>query len=137
MSYPEIEDLERVNREVNALPYRSDADRYGLPGHMAEIDAHGGDCEDYALAKLNRLRRLGWPLEALRLATCYTDTGEHHAVLDVTTYAGETRILSNGLPWPLTLEDLQARRWTPGYIQAEGGSQTWKQWLWRAKPQAS
>lgn len=70
-----------VQREVNALPYRADLARYGVPEFWAQIDAAGGDCEDFALGKRRRLLDLGWPLEALSLATCVDETGSGHAVL--------------------------------------------------------
>lgn len=79
--------LAQVNETVNRLPYRVDLERYGRPEFWTEIDAAGGDCEDFALGKRRRLRELGWPEESLRLATC-TYHGDGHAVLTVDTDAG-------------------------------------------------
>ena len=44
--------------------------------------ANAGDCEDFAIRKLEILiRHFGWPRGALTIATCYAETGEAHAVL--------------------------------------------------------
>ena len=80
--------LVNVNRVVNEdVRYRTDLDLYRQPEFWAIAD-DAGDCEDYALAKRQRLLALGWPLEALRLATCRIETGEGHAVLTIDTDAG-------------------------------------------------
>jgi predicted transglutaminase-like cysteine proteinase len=96
-------ELRKVNADVNALPYRTDMALYGKPEFWESIDVAGaGDCEDYSLGKRNRLRALGWPDEALRLATCTDETGAGHAVLTVDTDRG-TYVLDNRspdvLPW--------------------------------------
>lgn len=76
-----------VNDEVNReTRYTADAALYGRPDFW-EVAAGAGDCEDYALAKRQRLRDLGWPEAALRLATCLY-RGEGHAVLTVDSDAG-------------------------------------------------
>lgn len=86
--------LEKVNREVNKrVTYKSDLALYGradlwvLPGKY-------GDCEDYALEKRNKLIQLGFDPMELRLAICYTELGEGHAVLTV-DLGQETYILDN------------------------------------------
>lgn len=91
-------ELVAVNEAVNAdTAYRSDADLYDR-SEFWEIAAGEGDCEDYALAKRQRLRALGWPEESLRIAVC-TYKGQGHAVLTVDTDAG-TWVLDNRYPTP-------------------------------------
>lgn len=91
--------LATVNAEVNRLPYRSDATLYGRPDFWTDIEAAGaGDCEDYALAKRARLLAAGWPPSAVRLATCWTERDEYHAVLTVDLQGAEgaeTWVLDN------------------------------------------
>lgn len=56
-----------------------------------------GDCEDFALAKRQRLVRLGVPAGALRVAMVRTRKGEGHAVLVVRTSKGDL-VLDNARP---------------------------------------
>jgi len=65
------EQLERVNRFFNAFAFRSDAQLWGVQEHWstpAELLKTGaGDCEDLAIAKYFALRRLGFPVDTLRI----------------------------------------------------------------------
>lgn len=85
-----IAQLEAVQQSVNALPVRSDQDRFGRIEYWQSADATGGDCEDKALAARDALITLGWPAHALRLALAWDETGTYHAVLtvDLRTTAG-------------------------------------------------
>lgn len=114
-------ELEQVNAEVNALPYVDDAARYGEPEFWERIDAGGGDCEDYALGKLNALLARGWPIAALRLACCYVETGEYHGVL-LADLGGQTYVLDNRHPRVMeyNLMNYKFDRW-----QKAGGSREW------------
>ncbi len=137
MSWPDAADLQRVTDAVNALPYVSDPARYRSPEFWARIDAEGGDCEDFALGKLNRLSELGWPGSFLRLACCYVEPavpppGNYHAVLVVRLPAGGERVLDNRWNHPCTLDELARIGYRPDVIQSSGGSLDWVQWLWRA-----
>lgn len=130
MSYPDKKDLEFVNSQVNALPYVADAHRYKTPEFWAKIDKDGGDCEDAAIGKLNRLVEMGWPIEPLRLATCYVGTGEYHAVLVADLDDGQV-VLDNRYPWPMSLNDLHIKGYKPDTIQAHGGARLdWREWKW-------
>lgn len=135
MSYPDIADLQRVNSEVNALPYVSDPLRYDSPDFWARIGPEGGDCEDYALGKLHRLLKLGWPIYKLRLACCHVETGEYHAVLAVDLLGGGHVVLDNRQEQVQTLEALRRVGYTAGTeldkIQRTGGSRTWMRWVWQ------
>lgn len=80
--------LQAVQADINArVGYRADLDLYGRAEVWAVAD-RAGDCEDYALAKRAALLALGWPVAALRLATCQTEHGEPHAVLTLDTDRG-------------------------------------------------
>lgn len=127
MSYPDIADLADVSAAVNLLPYKADPPD---DDNWSPIDDSGGDCDSYAVAKLHRLRALGWPIAALRLALCYVETGEYHAVLSVDTDDGE-RILDNRFSHPCTLDELARIGYKPDRIQIEGGSRTWVDWKWK------
>ncbi|MEW6020171.1 MAG: transglutaminase-like cysteine peptidase [Pseudomonadota bacterium] len=91
--------LATVNSQVNRLPYRADPALYGRPDFWTDIEAAGaGDCEDYALAKRRLLLADGWPVSAVRLATCWTEREEYHAVLTVDLQGpdgAETWVLDN------------------------------------------
>lgn len=122
-------DLDQVNDEVNRLPYVSDAARYDKPEFWKEIDASGGDCEDFAVGKLNRLHHRGWPIESLRLATCYVETGEYHAVLLAETERGAF-MLDNRFPRPVPLSEVSGTfGYRPRMVQKTGGSREWVAWV--------
>lgn len=123
-----LADLAEVNEEVNSLPYVADADRYGRPEFWAEISASGGDCEDFAIGKLNRLAARRWPIESLRLAACYVETGEYHAVLVAGTPTGDM-VLDNRKPDPIPVSELAVIGYRPDRIQEAGGSKTWVRWI--------
>lgn len=126
--------LEAVNEEVNRLPYKSDADRYRVPEFWASIDADGGDCEDYAIGKLNRLVVLGWPVAFLRLAMCFAETGEHHAVLIASLVQGDY-MLDNRQPRVVPVADVvPVLGYRPESIQSRGGSREWVEWRGAVKP---
>jgi predicted transglutaminase-like cysteine proteinase len=97
-----FDDLREVNAAVNQFPYRSDPERYGKPEFWEVADAGGSDCEDFALAKLHRLLTLGWPISALRLATCWCFPNKegYHAVL-LADLEGQTWVLDNRHPHPM------------------------------------
>jgi predicted transglutaminase-like cysteine proteinase len=63
-------------------PYHSD-----VGGDLWEVDWQG-DCEDKCLAMRQQLVGEGWPMGALRLVLCETETGEDHCVLSVETNRG-------------------------------------------------
>ena len=129
MTFPSLSDLKSVNEEVNALPYKSDPPDFD---DWRPIGLDGGDCDSYAVAKLQKLSALGWPVEKLRLATCYAETGVYHAVLAVDTDEGQL-VLDNRYPWPMTLDDLHVKGYKPDTIQAHGGSRyDWREWVWKS-----
>lgn len=97
--------LERVNKEVNReVEYRTDKELYGVRDKWVLPERYG-DCEDYVLLKREKLIKLGFDPSELRIAICYTEYNEGHAVLTVdvlgTTYVLDNRFMQlmtyNGL----------------------------------------
>lgn len=112
--------IRQVNDEVNrATTYRTDSDLYARLDFW-EVAAGQGDCEDYALAKRQKLLERGVPLDDLRLATVFTETREgiarhmrkqagenmvgDHAVLICRSPIGDW-ILDNRFELPVQLKD--------------------------------
>jgi predicted transglutaminase-like cysteine proteinase len=92
------ETLARINRAVNRVAYRDDRDSWGEVDYWAapgEFFAHGGDCEDYAIAKYHALKALGYPVAQLRLMVLWDEERDiAHAVLAVGP-AGDALVLDN------------------------------------------
>lgn len=95
--------LNNVNFSVNNdYFYIPDIDQYNKTEHWTIMPENGGgDCEDFALTKRKILLE-ELPKPSLRLATCWTERGEYHAVLIVTTDMGDY-VLDNRykfiMPW--------------------------------------
>ncbi len=109
---PAAEQLVRVDRAVNALPYVADrenwgeADRWETPAEMFD---RGGDCEGFAIAKYHALIALGFDKDALKIAVVWdAQDREEHAVLFVRA-AGETWLLDNKLSAPQLAADFASR----------------------------
>lgn len=88
------EQLVDVNDHVNTtIAPATDMELYGVPEWWTyPVDA--GDCEDYVLLKRRMLMELGWPASALLITVARDTDGEAHALLTVTTTAGDL-ILDN------------------------------------------
>jgi hypothetical protein len=69
------------------------------------VEKGGGDCDDYALTKRQRLMTAGYPWEDLLLTECSTETGGRHLVLTVRTNKGDF-ILDNRYAYPLPWDAL-------------------------------
>jgi len=63
--------LTAVNAFVNAVPFFEDQQHWGQLDYWATpaetYGSHGGDCEDFAIAKYFLLKELGVPVERLRI----------------------------------------------------------------------
>jgi predicted transglutaminase-like cysteine proteinase len=121
--------LARVNSAVNALPYKTDFQIYGQPDFWERISTAGvGDCEDFALEKRARLVEAGVPLADLRLALCFTETGDSHAILIAADPdEGGDWVLDNRQPSILTLDDLRGLGYRGGSLQVPGQF-LWAEW---------
>jgi predicted transglutaminase-like cysteine proteinase len=78
-----------INSYVNGkIAPISDQDLYGEDEHWA-YPTDAGDCEDYVLLKKRDLEGLGFSAEALLITVVLAGKGEGHAVLTITTDAGD------------------------------------------------
>lgn len=130
MSYPNLDDLQLVNTDVNQLPYLPDVGDEWKP-----LEPSGGDCEDFSLMKLKLLYARGWPVAFLRLATCWVEPeipppNNYHCVLAVDCPDGNQRILDNRFGQVQTLDELERFGYMPDKIQAVGGEKEWCGWIW-------
>jgi predicted transglutaminase-like cysteine proteinase len=100
-----VEALRLVNRTVNtAIKYRSDsADTWQT---LAQSAARGaGDCEDYAIAKMELLAELGFSPDQLQFVVLRnTRTQIYHAVLAV--HVGGTRYILDNLSNTVASDDI-------------------------------
>ncbi|MDY6923139.1 MAG: transglutaminase-like cysteine peptidase [Pseudomonadota bacterium] len=112
-----------VDRAVNALPYVSDNQNWGVADYWEapqEMFARGGDCEGFALTKYFALRELGIRDDAMRIAVVWDRRDlEEHAVLLVRA-GGDTWILDNKTARPARLAE-DAGRYRLIYSLNEGG----------------
>jgi predicted transglutaminase-like cysteine proteinase len=89
--------LVKVNLAINhSMKPRRDSLREGF-GDTWTIGGKFGDCEDYALTKLNAMVQEGLPESAFRIAIVKTQTGEGHALLVARTSEGDM-VLDNLSP---------------------------------------
>jgi len=104
-----------INRQVNfAIEYLSDQENYGISDYWAIPKNGKGDCEDIQLMKQDLLKKQG--IESF-MATCWTETGEYHAVLLVDTNKG-TFVLDNRYKTVWNYDELDYA-WDK--IEVEGG----------------
>lgn len=111
-----FDDLKSVNAKINAMPYKSE-----VGDDWSPITEAGDDCDSYATAKYACLVQMGWPKSSLRLATCWVETGDYHAVLLV-NYEGQTWVLDNRHGWPM---EYQLLKYKFDDIQI-AGTQNWE-----------
>jgi len=101
--------LHRVQISVNnRVKYVSDREQFNESDKWSDACDDKGDCEDYAEAKQQLLLQEGFPELCMARGTCWTETGQYHAVLLVNTHKG-VYILDNRqhyvMPWT-ELEEL-------------------------------
>ena len=81
--------LQQVQRLINErIAYQSDRETYGRSEYWNYPETHG-DCEDYALAKRQKLVEMGWPRSSLLFAAGKLPNGEYHLVLVAVTDQGD------------------------------------------------
>lgn len=108
--------LEQINAAVNSLDYRADTSNYDRADYWAtpqELLENGGDCEDFAVAKMLALEHAGIPAKSMRVVVVQdTATTQPHAVLAV-SLGHETLILDNKTN--ALFSDNQLPHYTPLY----------------------
>lgn len=96
---PKNQQIEAVNKWVNAHPYVEDWANWGLPDYWEtpeEFLTRGGDCEDFAITKYFSLIRLGFSPADLRIVVVKDEKLQmFHAVLSVQRTGAETVLLDN------------------------------------------
>jgi len=116
-----MEELVEINDLVNnAITPVTDQSLYGI-AEMWAYPYDRGDCEDYVLLKRRLLVQRGWPVSTLLITVVRDEKGDGHAVLTVTTSAGDL-VLDN--------QETEIRFWrdTPyEYLkrQAKGDPNRW------------
>lgn len=91
-----LKEIGLINKRINSVPYKSDHALYGKEDYWATPDEffkHGGDCEDYCIAKYYALREAGVPAEDMRLVIVQLRQASH-AILTV-KLGQETFVLDN------------------------------------------
>lgn len=82
--------VERINRNVNAaVAPVSDMENYGVEEYWTYPTNGRGDCEDYVLLKRRLLIEAGFPRQSLLVTVVREANGDGHAVLTLTTTAGD------------------------------------------------
>lgn len=93
--------LRSVNDYINTVPWYDDQVHWGQVDYWATpaetVASHGGDCEDFAIAKYFMLKELGVPIERLRIT--YVRAGKvnqpHMVLAYYASPGGEPLILDN------------------------------------------
>lgn len=109
--------VHNVNLLVNAsMIYVTDEEHYGEKEKWVTMPADGkGDCEDYALTKMEFLRRAGVPVVAvarIRGVFVYDAKGEllgAHAILELLMPNGSIAFLDNRFDDLMTRSELERR----------------------------
>lgn len=122
--------LEAVARYFDNRPYIEDEPNWGLSDYWAtpgQFLSRNGDCEDFAIAKYETLRRLGWRAQDLRLVYVHDmNLNIGHMVLSV-RLDGTSFILDNQAPNQVIPDD-RIRHYQPVYSLS---GDTW----WRHLPE--
>ncbi|HKX21830.1 MAG TPA: transglutaminase-like cysteine peptidase [Rhizorhapis sp.] len=132
-SLDRLEQIRAVNRWVNArISYVEDARLYGAADHWApavqSLSRGRGDCEDYAIAKMQILRTMGVPANAMFLVIARDLVRRaDHAILAVAV-DGDLLVLDNETDRVLSTSQVRDYRpvltfnangrWTHGYRTA-------------------
>lgn len=119
---PRRDQLNAVNAWANTRPYVEDIQNYHVSDYWAtpgQFLAHGGDCEDYAIAKYFSLVRLGFSTDDLRIVIVDdTNLNVFHAVLAVRS-EGNVWLLDNQLQHVVPMD--VAVQYVPIYSLNEHG----------------
>ena len=113
---PLRDQIDEVNTYFNRLQYIVDPVNYGKKDYWAtplQFFTKNGDCEDYAISKYISLRKLGVPIENMRIVVLRDlNLKVAHAVL-VVYYKGEPLILDNQISQVINAD--RVRHYQPIY----------------------
>jgi predicted transglutaminase-like cysteine proteinase len=110
----QIDALANFNKLINrSLTYVSDQDHYGAADHYVSMPPDGkGDCEDYALTKMEMLGRIGFPvITNAKLVMVMVPVGKQtsgHAILAILLKSGAVAYLDMAGE-PMTRAELVAK----------------------------
>lgn len=97
--------MNKINTEINSFKYISDINNYSKGEHWASpiefLNSHGGDCEDFAIAKANLLIKSGFDTKKIFFGII---AAEKHAVLLV-ELDSHVFVLDNQVKIPKELDD--------------------------------
>ncbi len=96
---PEFVDLQEVQIEATSFSYITDRENYNVADYWAlpsEFEyKHGGDCEDIAIWKYARLRKMGWKADDLSIwIVTIKESKLQHAIL-ITRINGQEWLLNS------------------------------------------
>ena len=96
--------IQQINKDVNeSIIYQTDKDQYGVEDKwVIDPPSHKGDCEDYAITKLERLRKNNIRIPRIQLRMVLDETYGSHAVAIVDNYW----VLDNRYPNVMTVPQL-------------------------------
>jgi predicted transglutaminase-like cysteine proteinase len=117
--------IKEINLDVNSShEYQSDSSGWRVQEYWDIMSAgEKGDCEDFALTKMQALLDYGVGVEHLQIATCAVEQGlGWHAVLMIQTQNRGTLVLDNRFDKVLTKETLQNFGYQWDTYQAAGRS---------------
>lgn len=95
----ELQKVTAINNYFNRATYIDDVTNWGVDDYWATprefINAGGGDCEDYAIAKYITLKDLGIPENKLYLTYCYYFDSGHMFLSYLPTNSSSPLVLDN------------------------------------------
>ena len=97
----------KFNNQVKYLAEPNGSDHWQTPAETAQL--HTGDCEDYALAKMQALLSAGLPESSMQLLQGSNSNGEMHAILQI-LYNNQLYYLDNQTNDVLTTSPLKANQ---------------------------
>jgi len=111
VSEADFETIANVNAQVNSEhEYETDQSGYGVGEHWAIMEAGDrGDCEDFALTKMQELIDAGYDAKNLQMAWGQTETGGDHAFLIIQTSNRGTLVLDNRYQSVMRIENVPYR----------------------------
>jgi predicted transglutaminase-like cysteine proteinase len=115
--------IKEINLDVNTShSYATDASGWRVNDYWDIMSAgESGDCEDFALTKMQELINYGVPVKNLQIATCYVEGGlGYHAVLMIQTQNRGALILDNRYDAVMDKESLEALGYKFHTYQAAG-----------------
>lgn len=107
----DYETIKNVNLQVNSdHDYKTDQSGYGVGENWAIMgEGETGDCEDFALTKMQALIDAEFNVKNLQLAWGQTETGGNHAFLVIQTSNRGTLVLDNRFANVMKIENVPYR----------------------------